>query len=40
MYYGGDAVEVFLALVLAVQWYAAAGRRRARRAASVAVGAR
>ncbi|CAL9459712.1 cytochrome c oxidase assembly protein [Streptomyces sp. enrichment culture] len=30
MYYGGDAVEVALALVLAVQWYAAVGRRRNR----------
>ncbi|SCE24197.1 putative membrane protein [Streptomyces sp. di188] len=37
MYYGGDAVEVFLALVLAVQWYAATGRRRARQAARDAV---
>jgi putative membrane protein len=27
MYYGGDAVEVALALVLAVGWYTAAGRR-------------
>ncbi|MFD7701787.1 cytochrome c oxidase assembly protein [Streptomyces caelestis] len=33
MYYGGDAVEVVLALSLAVQWYAATGRRRAGRAA-------
>ncbi|MCZ9343062.1 cytochrome c oxidase assembly protein, partial [Streptomyces sp. TRM76130] len=33
MYYGGDLVEVALALVLAVQWYAAAGRRRTRRPA-------
>jgi putative membrane protein len=30
MYYGGDAVEVALALVLAAQWYAATGRRLAR----------
>lgn len=30
MYYGGDAVELLLALTLAVQWYAAAGRRHAR----------
>ncbi|MFI9215824.1 cytochrome c oxidase assembly protein [Streptomyces werraensis] len=37
MYYGGDAVEVFLALVLAVQWYAATGRRRARQAAREAL---
>ncbi|NEC53529.1 cytochrome c oxidase assembly protein, partial [Actinospica acidiphila] len=37
MYYGGDAVEVFLALVLAVQWYTATGRRRARQAARDAV---
>ncbi len=37
MYYGGDAVEVFLALVLAVQWYAATGRRQARQAARDAV---
>ncbi|MFF5158308.1 cytochrome c oxidase assembly protein [Streptomyces sp. NPDC000348] len=29
MYYGGDAVEAVLALILAVQWYAATGRRRA-----------
>ncbi|TDC65067.1 cytochrome c oxidase assembly protein [Actinomadura sp. GC306] len=28
MYYGGDLVEVALAVVVAVQWYAAAGRRR------------
>ncbi|MGY0068961.1 cytochrome c oxidase assembly protein [Streptomyces sp. QTS137] len=33
MYYGGDAVEVVLALALAAEWYAATGRRRARRAA-------
>ncbi|MFF6815535.1 cytochrome c oxidase assembly protein [Streptomyces sp. NPDC012403] len=32
MYYGGDAVEVVLALVLAVQWYTVTGRRRARNA--------
>ena len=32
MYYGGDLVELALAAVIAVQWYAAAGRRqRARR---------
>jgi putative membrane protein len=30
MYYGGDAVELGLALVVAVQWYTAAGRRHAR----------
>ncbi|WP_432058258.1 cytochrome c oxidase assembly protein [Streptomyces sp. bgisy022] len=30
MYYGGDAVEVALAVVLAVQWYAAVGRARVR----------
>ncbi|TDQ46120.1 cytochrome c oxidase assembly protein [Actinorugispora endophytica] len=30
MYYGGDLVEVALAAVLAVQWYAAAGRAQAR----------
>ena len=42
MYYGGDVVEVFLALVLAVQWYATTGRRRARQAVrdAVPVGAR
>ncbi|MFF8032876.1 cytochrome c oxidase assembly protein [Streptomyces sp. NPDC016626] len=34
MYYGGDAVEVVLALVLAVRWYAVTGRRRGRRTAS------
>ncbi|XMA39929.1 cytochrome c oxidase assembly protein [Streptomyces albogriseolus] len=32
MYYGGDAVEVLLALTLAVQWYVTTGRRRAREA--------
>jgi putative membrane protein len=32
MYYGGDLVEVALAAVLAVQWYAAAGRRQKRTA--------
>ncbi|MGW5849114.1 cytochrome c oxidase assembly protein [Streptomyces sp. NPDC055254] len=32
MYYGGDLVELSLALVLAVQWYGATGRARARRA--------
>jgi putative membrane protein len=33
MYYGGDLVEIALAVVLAVQWYAASGREltRARR---------
>ncbi|MCF3118303.1 cytochrome c oxidase assembly protein [Streptomyces arenae] len=31
MYYGGDAVEVALAVVLGVSWYAAAERARARR---------
>ncbi|MFE5514241.1 cytochrome c oxidase assembly protein [Streptomyces sp. NPDC056529] len=31
MYYGGDLVELALALVLAVQWYASAGRTWARR---------
>ncbi|GAA2392256.1 cytochrome c oxidase assembly protein [Streptomyces glaucosporus] len=30
MYYGGDLVEIALALVLAVQWYAAGGRALAR----------
>ncbi|MEV4194227.1 cytochrome c oxidase assembly protein, partial [Streptomyces toxytricini] len=30
MYYGGDAVEIALASVLAVQWYAATGRARRR----------
>ncbi|MFJ4621995.1 cytochrome c oxidase assembly protein [Streptomyces sp. NPDC088812] len=30
MYYGGDAVELMLASVVAVQWYTAAGRRHAR----------
>lgn len=33
MYDGGDAVEVALACVLAVQWYTVTGRRRARAAA-------
>ncbi|WP_221361539.1 cytochrome c oxidase assembly protein [Streptomyces beigongshangae] len=32
MYYGGDLVEVALAVVLGVGWYASAGRARARRA--------
>jgi putative membrane protein len=27
MYYGGDAVEIALALIIALQWYARAGRR-------------
>ncbi|MFJ4872863.1 cytochrome c oxidase assembly protein [Streptomyces sp. NPDC088757] len=31
MYYGGDLIELALALVLAVQWYASAGRAQARR---------
>ncbi|MEU5665040.1 cytochrome c oxidase assembly protein [Streptomyces longwoodensis] len=35
MYYGGDAVEVALALVLAVGWYRAAGRRLRRAGAPV-----
>ncbi|MFF8386510.1 cytochrome c oxidase assembly protein [Streptomyces kanasensis] len=30
MYYGGDLVEVALAVTLAVQWYTAAGRARVR----------
>ncbi|KUH40467.1 hypothetical protein ATE80_01885 [Streptomyces kanasensis] len=30
MYYGGDLVEVALAVTLAVQWYTATGRARAR----------
>lgn len=30
MYYGGDVVEIGLATVLAVQWYAGTGRARAR----------
>lgn len=30
MYYGGDLVELALAVVLAVQWYTATGRERAR----------
>ncbi|MEU4547095.1 hypothetical protein [Nonomuraea dietziae] len=30
MYYGGDLVELGLAAVLAVQWYAVAGRAHAR----------
>ncbi|WP_197380003.1 cytochrome c oxidase assembly protein [Mycolicibacterium mengxianglii] len=30
MYYGGDVVEIALATVLAVQWYVAVGRSRAR----------
>ncbi|TDB85648.1 cytochrome c oxidase assembly protein [Actinomadura sp. 7K534] len=34
MYYGGDLVEVALAVVLAVQWYAVAGRRRRARQVS------
>lgn len=36
MYYGGDAVEVAIAVVLAVQWYAVTGREhlRMRRAAA------
>ncbi|MEV5434627.1 cytochrome c oxidase assembly protein [Streptomyces sp. NPDC052682] len=32
MYYGGDAAEIALALVVAAQWYRARGRRLARRA--------
>jgi putative membrane protein len=39
MYYGGDAVDVALALVLAVQWYAATGRRHARTTARSGYGA-
>jgi len=37
MYYGGDLVEISLAVVLAVQWYAASGREltRAERALSL-----
>ena len=31
MYYGGDVVEVATAAVIALQWYAAAGRTQARR---------
>ncbi|MEV7671660.1 hypothetical protein [Streptomyces sp. NPDC088752] len=31
MYYGGDLAELSLGLVLAVQWYASAGRTWARR---------
>nr|WP_255672711.1 cytochrome c oxidase assembly protein [Glycomyces amatae] len=31
MYYGGDLVELALAAVIALQWYAATGRDRARR---------
>ncbi|MGX1274249.1 cytochrome c oxidase assembly protein [Streptomyces phaeoluteigriseus] len=31
MYYGGDLVEIALAVTLAVQWYGAAGRAHARR---------
>lgn len=30
MYYGGDLVEVALAVVLAVEWYRRTGRDRAR----------
>jgi putative membrane protein len=30
MYYGGDVVEIALAIVIAVQWYVAVGRGRAR----------
>ncbi|WP_244205514.1 cytochrome c oxidase assembly protein [Streptomyces bobili] len=33
MYYGGDLVEVALAVALAVQWYGARGRAHARRSA-------
>ncbi|MGI5479979.1 hypothetical protein [Streptomyces lavendofoliae] len=33
MYYGGDLVELALAVVLAVQWYARTGRAHARRLA-------
>ncbi|MFE0451777.1 cytochrome c oxidase assembly protein [Streptomyces sp. NPDC058914] len=33
MYYGGDAVELVLASVLAAQWYAATGRRHRRHGA-------
>ncbi|WP_329461733.1 cytochrome c oxidase assembly protein [Streptomyces sp. NBC_01431] len=32
MYYGGDLVEIALAVAVAAQWYAAAGRRLAREA--------
>ncbi|AIR96712.1 cytochrome c oxidase assembly protein [Streptomyces glaucescens] len=39
MYYGGDAVELLLAAALAVQWYAATGRRYARAAARAGHGA-
>jgi putative membrane protein len=28
MYYGGDVVEIGLALVIALRWYAATGRKR------------
>ncbi|MGV9883871.1 cytochrome c oxidase assembly protein [Streptomyces sp. NPDC003006] len=38
MYYGGDVVECAIALVLAVQWYAATGRRTRRRAGRPAGG--
>jgi putative membrane protein len=34
MYYGGDLIEVAVALVIALQWYAAAGRALAREATS------
>jgi putative membrane protein len=30
MFYGGDAVEIALAVVVAMQWYVAVGRGRAR----------
>ncbi len=42
MYYGGDAIEIALAAVIAGQWYAAGGRelRRLRRRAAVTVATR
>ncbi|GGU24921.1 cytochrome c oxidase assembly protein [Streptomyces lavendofoliae] len=40
MYYGGDLVELALAVVLAVQWYARTGRARARRLARPPAGRR
>ncbi|MFG1946738.1 cytochrome c oxidase assembly protein [Nonomuraea sp. NPDC048826] len=35
MYYGGDAVELLLAVVVAAQWYAAAGRAHRRAVAAL-----
>ena len=38
MYYGGDAVEIAIAVVLAVSWYAAGGRAFARQQRRTAAG--